>query len=242
MKKKLLPLLLCLPLASFAKFTTLYPFEIISDKQMNVPESVKKDIDAKIEQEKNLGYIESDEDYPRDLLSNRTTAKAEIEQFKNNTNPYDSHLKGSLSDIKLAFPFKGISSVKKEDILGYSVAGGYIKDKDKPNGWTGVGVLFNNGPKEVCNYVFFNLSISHGAAQLSKENTTYSVNNKPSSFYIKGSYNTGFIYLIEWFDKIGMNRLECADMIFDKGIMKNTIALANKIDESLNGRVNNYDV
>jgi|GEM_PF-1801034 len=238
MNKKILVLALFAPLIAMAASDKI-PFpkngvQVVSFEQMDIPESFKQDFYKRQKEMKEKGYIQSDSTYARDLFKTREEAPQEIKQFKSESNPYSGHYKANLSDIKLSFPFKELSIIKKEDILGYVPAGGYVKDKNivKPykEGWTGIGIFFNNGPKEVCVYTFFNLIASKGAVQMGKENTTYAVNHKPSYSAIEGNYNTGFVYSVTWNDKIGEHEVECADMLFDKEIMTKTLALANKID------------
>jgi hypothetical protein len=205
-------------------------------KKMNIPESFKKELLTKIAEEKLKGYREEDNKYVKELISINREGPDEIKAFSKSNNPLDTHLKANITDVKLAFSFKEIPMPNQGKIIGYVPAGGYYKANEPDNltsreGWSGIKVFFNVPSVGTCSYTYFNLIASHGAVQLNKDTTRYIVNNKPSSSIVEGSYNSGFMYSVEWFGKADMHSLECANMLFDKKIKDDVIALANIIDK-----------
>jgi len=56
------------------------------------------------------------------------------------------------------------------------------------------------------------------------------VNKKYSDTGIVGTPKTGFLYNVTWYTDKTMSALDCANMKFDKEILKRVVALAEKID------------
>lgn len=230
-KLQLAILLITFPTISLAN-TDLVPlplsgFQIIPLARSSMPDSFKKDLVTRVEEEKIKGYHEEETTYPKYFLSLKNESIKEIRNFKGID---DTHLKAEFSEIKLAFPFKGIPPITKENIIGYAAIGSYITETNH-TGWTGIKAFFTDGSIGTCAYSFFNLRLSHGGIQFFNEITRYLINNKPSSMTAKGSNKSGFVYTIDWIDKNNLRELECATMIFDKEIMNKMIVLANKIDK-----------
>lgn len=208
---------------------------IVPLEKMDIPESFKKQAQKNLADLKNKGYIETEDGYAATLLQFKTYAKHEIETYKNSSNPYDSHLKGSLEEVLLAFPFKFTVDIKKENILGFAPAGGYVTDKENAEnylhgGWTAIGIYFIDPTIGTCVYTLYNLKISKGAMQRNQETTVYIVNKKPSSTLVEGKPNSGFVYTVNWDDPEIHHSLECATKTLDKALLPKVIDLANEID------------
>jgi hypothetical protein len=201
--------------------------QIVPSKQMMPIKSVgAMSLLDEIEQEKRLGYVQKESDDAVQLLTVKKNKfyVGDKKTFSENNDPYDTHLKASLSQIKLAFPFNGISFISKSNVIGFAVAGTWV------NGWTGIGETFIDDEVGVCDYVKNNLQLTHGAAMLAKENVTYEVNSKPTIAFVEGEKKNGFTYKVEWFDNTYFHTLKCATENFIKGNKSKTIKLAQLID------------
>lgn len=181
------------------------------------------------EAERKLDYIKKKSDSAVFLLKvkNDKYYPGTKKIFETNTDPYDSHLKASLSQIKLAFPFTGISFIEKANIIGYAVAGSW------KNGWTGVVERFNDNAIGICDYLRHNARLSHSAVRLVKENVIYAVNQKPTTVSVEGQEPDGFSYKVDWYDNEFYHTLTCANTYFSKEIKTNAIALAKRIDSDV---------
>lgn len=157
------------------------------------------------------------------LFQLQRTAKDEIKQFDNNKNPYDTHLKSSLSKINLAFNFHGIPNISNQNILGYAAAGGYLKGK----GWDGIVEFISISKLGICSYTTYKIE----KVILDKETTEYLVNKKPSNRNVAGNWNTGFLYTVNWYMPDRLMSLECANKMFKPNLIKDMIELATIIDK-----------
>ena len=228
MKKILISsIIFCSPIIAYANTLNLPTQEpsITPMSMLDIPEEMKKDIARRQAEEKIKGYQEEDFDYARYLLKLESNAKAEIKSFNATKDPYDTHLKNNASIIRLAFNFKPLTLMKKENIIGYAPLGSYVE-----SGWTGIKAFFKESQLGTCAYSYFDLAASHGAAELNGDLTEYLINKQPSSKSIRGSLNSGFVYEVTWFGKTSMSQLECANYNFDKEFMSRLIVLAEKID------------
>lgn len=139
-------------------------------------------------------------------------------------NPYDTHLKKNLSQIKLAFDFHEISFIDEMNVIGFAVMGTWL------NGWTGVSEAFVNKELGICDYSKLNLKLGHGAAKIAQENVTYDINGHPSITYVEGNNDFGYAYKVSWFDDIFYHTVKCALKKYDKDELNNVIKLSKLID------------
>jgi len=143
------------------------------------------------------------------------------------SDPMDSHIKASLSLIKLAFPFHKISFVRDTSVIGYAVGGQWSE------GWTGVGEVFKHA-NGICRYDKDDVSTNGASVRLIKEYVTYDINKKPTVLSAEGLKSTGISYKIDWYDNDYFHSLTCANKSFSKEDMQTFIALAKKIDADQN--------
>lgn len=199
--------------------------QIVPYAQMAISKDKKFDIKT-FEADKKLGYIRKKSEDAIELIKTKNNkyypgTKA---TFEKNSDPYDTRLKASLSQLKLAFPFDGISFIKKEDVIGYAVAGGW------ENGWTGVAEYFNDPIIGICDYVKNNARLNQSAARLIKEYITYDINAKPTLVSAQGEDKGGYSYKVEWFDEEYYHTLTCASKNFSKEYTVHAVDLAKRID------------
>lgn len=200
---------------------------VVPDSDLTMTESMRKEATFKLKQQNKNGYVESDSPYPRQLLTTKYRAASEIKENKGNKDPYDTHLKENISEIKLAFSYNGIPFVKPSNVIAFAAIGGY---KD---GWTGVKEFFTDPNLGTCTLSLYNIALGHGGARLGKSTVKYVVNNKPTTISVEGSINSGFMYRVSWFDNTFIHDLECANMNFDKKITITMIDHAKLIDKSI---------
>ncbi len=199
---------------------------IIPADKMPISESMKKEVALHLLQQKTKGYFDSESTYPRTLLKMNNTHLIESNK---NSDPYDTHMKYSLSQVRLAFKFKEIPGINAKNRIGFAVGGMFINK----SGWTGIAEFFNDNEMGVCKYNIDNMYLTKGAVQISSESVRYDVNKKPGDVFVEGSVNSGFIYTVSWFDKTFSHSLECANMNFSHDIIPKMINLAIKIDKSI---------
>jgi hypothetical protein len=239
MKKKL-ALLLLLPAISFADINepssamdlTKLPqpnagIKVISRSKMDFTPAENQSAINELNQFKLKGYVEQESTYPRQLLSMKYKASMQIKENASNKDPYDTHMKGSPADIKLAFPFKGFLNSNDFNAIGYAAIGSW------KNGWTGIKVFFENKTLGTCAYSLNNMTLNHGSVYISGDSARYDINKKPNILTVKGTVNSGFIYDIGWYDKTFSKELECANMNYDPKITKKLVEVAKNI-ESIN--------
>jgi hypothetical protein len=192
---------LIIPLLAMANVMTITPGDL--------PQSYKDQEKAREAEQKRNGFYKTESKFAKFLLNRPDSAPAEIEKYQFDTNPGDSHLKASMSQIKLAVPRPNLDAIKNNKIIGYAAAGGW------KNGWTGM-VVFFQANNSVCDYSFQNI---------------VSVTNDEKMFPVDIEGNsTGMLYSITWFDKRVMRTLECANKIYDKELAKSFAALARELD------------
>lgn len=229
MKRQLIAILSALSTTTFA--VTPLPtkgIQLVPLAQMELPSDFKKQILARKKEEKERGFYEEDSEETHALLAIKNDAAKEIKAYAGTPDKYDTHLKKSFNDIKLAFIYKPSPAIT--NVMGYVPAGSYITDK----GWSGIVVFFEDKTVGVCSYSYFDLKVANGAVQLNKDTTEYLVNKKPSSRSVFGSRFSGFSYVVNWFTDSTMAKLECANRKYDATTIGNVIKLANAIDDNGN--------
>lgn len=196
---------------------------IVPEKMMNLSPEMRRAESKGRAQQKAKGYIEEESSYPKYLIK---MGKLGAEDINKNNDPYDTHMKYSPSQIKLAFEYKPTTAIKTSNVIGFAAGGLYIKDL----GWTGIAEFFNAKDIGTCKYNLDNMKVANGAVQISAESVRYDINKKPTDIFVKGSINAGYIYSISWFDPVYQHTLECANMNYDDRTMTRMISLARNID------------
>jgi hypothetical protein len=153
------------------------------------------------------------------------TSKIQLEKYAKNHDPASSHLRTKLSDLSLAFQFKGLSKSNSTKVLGYAPVGSF-----HDNGWSGVVQFFEQENIGSCSYTFSDLGISHGSIMVADDSVSYEVNSKVTLIDVSGSNTSGYVYKIDWFDDEGVHKLECANMKYSSVLANKTVALAKEID------------
>lgn len=202
--------------------------KLVSLEQLSVPDEIKKQQTAKDKQFKQKGYVEISTPYPKQLLNVRKIEKNVLETRTFAADPYDTHIKANLNDIRLSFSFSGIP-VKSEYVIGFAPIGSW---EDK--GWNGIKEYFSDNNLGICTYT----KVKIIGIEINREIVTKEVNNKISTKYIEGNGYSGYSYMLNWYEDQGKSgvqsyELECANMKFDKGIMTKMIALASQIDRKI---------
>lgn len=191
---------------------------IVPLKESALPEEIKRNALIEIQNKKFLsykGYKETESFIAKKIIY---LGKKDI---VDNNDINDTNLKSSLSYIKLAFPYKQIS----KNPIGFAVGGSLDN-----NGWTKVSEIFEENFGK-CKYDVDAYTVYRGAAQLIKEDTRYDISNKPTTVEAEGSYNTGFLYRVTWFDSQYIHTLQCVNKTFNKSITERTIKKAQEIDK-----------
>lgn len=221
-------LILLFPLISNAHLDNQYKtISILPIKEMGLPKEQEDKLFNEIKEQKTKGFIESNNHEDQKIIYEAKIDEENLKTISSNNNPLDTHLKKSISDVKVAFPFKGIN-IDEKNIIGFAAMGTYVKD-----GWTGIAEYFKDNLAGICSYDLLDMNLSQGSELIALEAVTYYVNSKPTLITIKGSNESGFIYDVSWNDEKYSHDLECANMKFDKSITAHMLSLAEKIDQSI---------
>lgn len=199
--------------------------KVVPLSKMAITNEMKQKTLRSMQMQKTKGFVDSDSDWPKQLLR---MGRGEVVVDAVNADPHDTHLKKNLSQIKLAFSFKGIPSMEGSDIIGYAVMGMWN------NGWSGISEFFNKAPIGTCKFSLSSFSVAQGAWWISEEVARYDVNKKPTTITIKGNKEKGFLYEISWADKAYGYVLECASDKLDPETTKEAVKLAIAIDKHTN--------
>lgn len=197
---------------------------VVPLSKMGLPESMIKEREAFLRQQKENGYSDLESKYPKTLLS---MGKNGAIDFTNINNPSNTHMKHSPGQVQVAFNFKKVPGINPKDVIGFSARGAYVDSK-----WTGITEFFNDKNIGTCKYSATNMKLSNGSAKIDNAAVRYDINKKPGDIFVQGSINSGFIYTALWFHNEYSYILECANMNYDKNITNNIIELAKAIDRN----------
>lgn len=235
MKKLLLATILALPVvASASDEPTASPFpnakpgiNIAPLSEINLPSSIKKQMIKTKKAFVEKGYEDTSETDPNvlSLFAVQKNATAEIRQYDGNENPLDTHLKSSLSKLRLSFRFVGIPGIEKKNVLGYAAAGGYTHK----NGWDGIVQFVSLPSLGICSFTTYAIT----KVIMPEESLKYLVNKKPSIRDIAGNWNTGFLYTLQWYNPDRFMALECANKMLKPENMNQMINIAKHIDNGI---------
>jgi len=237
MKTNLIVAALLLPLATMASAGKEYTSQaelmkdmpeifsgvnVVSPSQMDYhePNHLKALKDHQI---KTLGYVESDSPSAKKLLEIKKYVPTSERQTQSDPNFY--WLRKNTSDIKLAFPFNGVTDPAYR--LGFVPAGTTVK-----SAWTGIAEFFEHKEFGTCSITLLHLQSSKMGVKMSKDDVSYRVDNYPTVTYLEGSKKSGFLYAITWATPTFSKTLECAKFIFDKSQMNKMIAYANTLEKT----------
>lgn len=190
----------------------------------SVPKELKKEwIQQEKEQKKN-GYYHEITARPNELLNMHNEIALEYNKYKKNKDPLSTHMRHTIDEIKMAYPFKEVPKLDISNLIGFAPAGGY------QDGWTGVVEFFDKKDFGSCAYTENNMKLSHGAEKIAEEMASFQINGKITTLEVKGAKTTGFLYTVYWSDKEFFRQLECANKIYSDATTQSVIALAQRID------------
>lgn len=231
MKKIIFSLALTVPLVSLAIPSSNFKTDditYVSRAEMQEPTELRVLIDGRIKEMSEKGFIEQYNPYAQYLLNLKKTSINEIRAYRNLQDKEDTHLKGKSEELKLAFDYKDLP-VNHDAIIGYAPIGSYVQ---KPReGWNGIKVFFETKELGVCGYEFTDLKLSNGGVMIDKENVKFLINKKPTILSAEGDKASGFVSSVIWYNKLQVNRLDCAKVQFQKDLIELMISFANDIDK-----------
>lgn len=137
-------------------------------------------------------------------------------------------LRQNLSDIKMAYSFKGVPKTVATEVLGYNEWLGEIDA-----GFPGIQEYFINPDLGICIYYENNLKYTGGSIQLVADEMTNEVNGKYTETEIRGSKKSGFVYTVYWYDNKYFRQLDCAWNRYSKNHMKKVVETSGVIDKAL---------
>ncbi|MDP1602162.1 MAG: hypothetical protein Q8M03_02770 [Legionella sp.] len=190
------------------------------------PEAIEEHnkIDAQM---KTQGFVKENTTRPTELLNFKDHAKTEFAMYNHNDSDRGTHLRHSVSELKMAYIFKGVPKSEMTHYIGIAPQGSYHNE-----GWSGAGQFFDNKHVGSCAYGEMSVKVTNTAVTLAMEGVSYEVNNKPTVMYVIGNKNSGYLYKIRWFDDDYFRELECANMNYSANITKKFIELAQRIDSN----------
>lgn len=212
-------------MSSLTSLCSATSIEIIPFTQFDLPDSIKSVQIKKNDEMKKNGYISMPLQFQdaKELIDTRHNEE-KILNYRYKSNPYDSHMKKNLKDIKLNFDFKITNIIPSSQIIGYAPAGTYL------NGWTGIKAFFEVPDIGVCSYEV--VTIDH--IKLNKDVVSFSIHQHPTMSQVEGNTQNGFLYHVGWYTetdkKVISHEMACANLLFDSKHIKKMLALANEMD------------
>lgn len=227
--------LLLSPFISIASDVTQIPdantqeksVSVLPYKSMSTSINEREQLSSRLKDIHNNGYVEMESDYAQFLFSLPKHYSKEIAEYQY-ADENDTHLKNSISQIKLAFSYSGISFLDKKNIIGFGAIGNWDENH---KGWTGVVEFFYDKNLGICALNIFNTKLSHGVNQVAKEVARYDINSMPNVLSIEGNAKTGFLYHITFYQRDYWKELECANKTYNPKKTKQLITLAKKLDK-----------
>ncbi|MDF1684150.1 MAG: hypothetical protein P1U36_05790 [Legionellaceae bacterium] len=208
-------------------------FTYIASANTNNPPALPLEIKQNLEQVQfqmdNQGYHETNNDYATFLLNlEHDHSVKKLPDFIN-VNGENDFLKDP-KKLQIVDKKKLPTYVKKNEIIGSTPLGSWVKEK---NGWSGYKLFFKKNNNLVCAYSYFNLHISGGKVLPSDHVKEY-IKGKEASSEVKGSNQSGFVYSVSWFTPEEVKILDCAQRHFDKDQLERVRKYASLIEEANN--------
>lgn len=202
--------------------------KIVPAKDMASYKESKPVIDKIVHDTKKYGYVKEDAQ-AQSLLTLKLRSDRHFKKNAVSLDPYDTNLKRSIGDIKMAYTFVGVPENEVTEIIGYAPAVTYIKGQ----GWVGASQFFTKSEWGTCSYAENNIRLSHAAIIIPKETARYDINGKTTTVFVKGTESTGFVYSINWYDNTLFRELSCANEKFDSSITDSMIEMAKVMDSQV---------
>lgn len=195
--------------------------------------NIKKSLKMFEEQQRN-GYVKQPESRAKELLEFKKASSYQFKKYENDYSPTGTHLRHSISELKMAYTFVGVPQSAMTTDLGVAPYGAYKQTThgDEGDGWDGAIHFFENKNIGTCEFREHNLKLARGGIELIKELTGYQINNKPTVILVTGDDTTGYLYRVSWYDKLFSRDLYCASEKFGNDIKQRVIELATTIEAS----------
>jgi hypothetical protein len=200
---------------------TVMPEQQMSEYNTFKEQRIKERADVK-----KYGYVKLFLPQIQSLLNFKEVSKNRF--AAQSANPADEGMRHSITEIEMAYDFKGVPSHSVTTMLGVAPSVTYITGQ----GWAGAMQFFEKTGLGNCSYRENNLKFSHGAAIIPEEDATKDVNGKITVTNITGEPKAGFLYSVDWYDNNYFRELKCANEKFEPSIMSSAIELARGIDNN----------
>ena len=224
-KKVVLISMLIVPIHAFAQNSNVVDgVTVVSASEMTSDNALKKRDNLELTQMKTQGYFKTEYNNAHYLQNVKSLAPAEIKKYANSKDVYDTHLKQSISEIKLAFPYDGIHGVSPDKIIGFAATGTVVK-----GGWTGVKEVFEDEKLGVCSLDIESRQNVKMQIRINAERVLYTANNNPTTVQVQGDPKFGFRYSVFWISKKYKSDLDCVSKDYDPNLSDKMIVYADYI-------------
>lgn len=205
--------------------------KIMDNKQMQFAQRDLMIQTNLLEEYKQQGFVKRKSDDAVQLLSanKKHFLMKERETFLDGHDLRDTHLKNSISQIKLAFDYHPLTFVPESEIIGFAVSGTWVETQKE--GWTGISEVFKSEDLGVCDYNKNNTKLNQSSVNLLTDSVTYVINNKPTITMVEGNDKNGYSYKVNWYDNDYYHTLTCALKAYESEELKKLLELATKIDK-----------
>lgn len=200
---------------------TVLPEEQMSEYKTFKGQRIKERADFK-----KYGYIKQFLPQTQSLLNFKEVSKNRFAAQA--ASPLDEGMRHSISEIEMAYDFKGVPAHAVTTMLGVAPSVTYIKGQ----GWAGAMQFFEKTGLGNCSYRENNLRFSHGGAIIPEEDATKEVNGKITITNITGEPKAGFLYSVDWYDNNYFRELKCANENYKPSTMNLVLELAQAIDNN----------
>lgn len=199
---------------------------VLPEKEMSEYTTFKEQRAIDRQNVKKYGYIKEFLPQTQSLLNFKEVSKNRFSSQPENST--DEGLRHDISEIEMAYDYRGVPANAITTMLGVAPSVTYIKGQ----GWAGAMQFFEKGGLGNCSYRENNLKLSHGSAVIPKEDINYKVNGKITVMNVTGEPNSGFMYSVDWYDNNYFRELKCANRKFSPSIMDASLELARIIDNN----------
>lgn len=199
---------------------------VMPEKQMSEYNTFKEQRTKERADIRKYGYIKQFLPQTQSLLNFKEVSKNQF--VAKSSNPAHEGLRHSVSELEMAYDFKGVPTHLVTKMLGVAPSVTFVPEQ----GWAGAMQYFEKNGLGNCSYRENNLKFSHGAAIIPEEDATKDVNGKVTVANITGEKNNGFLYSVDWYDNNYFRELKCANEKFEPSVMSSIIELARGIDNN----------
>lgn len=196
---------------------------IVDSSKINAPNSIKSTWQRERQEQLSNGYHKEFIARAKEIMQFPDSINYKYAKGKENTDHNSSVLRKSFSEINMAYNIVPVPKSLAKKVYGYAGANTF------KGGWTGFVEFFESN-LGTCVFTESNVRLTHEGIKIDREMVQYDVNGKVTTLDVSGNQQSGYLYMVEWFDNDYFRSLECADKNYQPSLVERTMQLAKDID------------